>query len=208
MMNKIVLFDFDGTIVQSYRELFRRYRTVEEFTREKEISVLGPSLEEKIKEFFPDYNPVELQEEYRIFQQEHLKETIQPMPNALELLQWLKEKQYETGIVTARKRKSLIHILELFHMVSYFDILVGYDDVKKKKPDPEGIFKATQQKSYSTIYYVGDSSMDILAGKNANVITVAYLNLEEKIPVLKELHADYYVNDLIEIKEIIEKKGV
>ena len=46
-----MLFDFDGTlmdteraIVESFREIFRRYRTEEEFTKELQVEVLGPSL--------------------------------------------------------------------------------------------------------------------------------------------------------------------
>ena len=206
----MVLFDFDGTlmdteqaIIQSYRELFRRYRSEEEFTKEKQISVLGPSLYDMITSFFPDEDVEVLQKEYRAYQNEHLKELIQPMPNAIELLEWLKKKGYVVGIVTARRKDSLEHILELFNMKEYFDVLIGYYDVQKQKPDPEGILKAIGDTQYEEVYYVGDSAGDILAGKNANVKTIAYLWMEERKEVLRNSDADYYIEDLLEVRDIV-----
>lgn len=210
MNNKLVLFDFDGTlmdteqaIIQSYRELFRHYRSEEEFTKEKQISVLGPSLYDMITSFFPDEDVEVLQKEYRAYQNEHLKELIQPMPNAIELLEWLKEKGYVVGIVTARRKDSLEHILELFNMKEYFDVLIGYYDVQKQKPDPEGILKAIGDTQYEEVYYVGDSVGDILAGKNAGVKTIAYLWMEERKEVLRNSDADYYIEDLLEVRDIV-----
>ena len=56
-----MLFDFDGTlmdteraIVESFREIFRRYRTEEEFTKELQVEVLGPSLSTSMKKYFPN----------------------------------------------------------------------------------------------------------------------------------------------------------
>ena len=57
----VILFDLDGTllntepaILASYRELFKKYRTEEEFTRDKQLAVLGPSLKAMFAEYFPD----------------------------------------------------------------------------------------------------------------------------------------------------------
>lgn len=207
----MVLFDFDGTlmdteqaIIQSYRELFRRYRTVEEFTKEKQISVLGPSLYEMISTFFPDKDVEILQKEYRAYQNEHLNERMKPMPHAIELLEWLKKKEYVVGIVTARRKDSLEHILNLFNMNDYFSILIGYYEVQNQKPDPEGILKAIGDTQYEDVYYVGDSVGDILAGKNAGVKTIAYLWMEERKETLRNSGADYYIEDLLEVRNMVE----
>ena len=126
------------------------------------------------------------------------------MPNAIELLEWLKEKGYVVGIVTARRKDSLEHILELFNMKDYFSILIGYYEVQNQKPDPEGILKAIGDTQYEDVYYVGDSAGDILAGKNANVKTIAYLWMEERKKALLDSHADYEIEDLLEVKSIVE----
>lgn len=206
----MVLFDFDGTlmdteqaIIQSYRELFRRYRSEEEFTKEKQISVLGPSLYDMITSFFPDKDVEKLQKEYRAYQNNHLKDLMKPMPNAIELLERLKKKGYVVGIVTARRKDSLEYILELFNMKDYFSILIGYYEVQNQKPDPEGILKAIGDTQYEDVYYVGDSAGDILAGKNANVKTIAYLWMEERKKALLDSHADYDIEDLLEVKDIV-----
>ena len=60
-MKACVLFDFDGTIMDtepaimaSYGYLFEKYRTIDAFTEERRIKVLGPALEVMMAEFFPE----------------------------------------------------------------------------------------------------------------------------------------------------------
>ena len=46
--------------MDSYRMLFKKYRTEEEFTRDKQLAVLGPSPQAMFAEFFPEQDPERL----------------------------------------------------------------------------------------------------------------------------------------------------
>ena len=61
---KVVLFDVDGTlidtdqlIINSYKELFRRFRPDYKLTKDEEISFLGPTLASMFPKYFnEDFN--------------------------------------------------------------------------------------------------------------------------------------------------------
>jgi phosphoglycolate phosphatase-like HAD superfamily hydrolase len=87
----------------------------------------------------------------------------------------------------------------------YFSMVMGCEHVKNIKPDPEGILlimKEVKAKA-SAIIMIGDTNVDILAGKNAGVKTAGVtwgLGLEEE---LKKLEPDFLFTDpkqLLDIK--------
>lgn len=59
------LLNTEPAILKSYRELFKKYRTEEEFTRDKQLAVLGPSLQTMFAQYFPEQDAEQLVKEYR-----------------------------------------------------------------------------------------------------------------------------------------------
>ncbi len=212
-MKPAVLFDFDGTlmdtepaIMSSYGYLFRKYRTIEEFTIEKQVSVLGPALSVMMKEFFPEKDPDEMVEEYRVYQRENLRDLIKPMPHAMELLDWMKGKGYQTGVISTRYSTSLKQLMDLSDMTKYIDITIGHDQVVNDKPDPEGILRAGQMLNASSCIYVGDSVTDILAGHNAGAGTIAFVSNQAKKQSLIDAVPDFITDSMLEIRKYLEEK--
>jgi len=209
-----VLFDLDGTIadtepaiLKSYEHVFRTYLDVSEFTPERRVEVLGPSIEEEMKKFFPDIPTEDAIRTYRDYQVEHIAEWVRPMPYVNETLEAIRGRGYRTGIVTTRKHDSVVNILEILGMKGYFDIVIGHDDVEKEKPDPEGILKAMTSLKCTRSVYVGDSAGDMRAGKAAGSATVAYPTKEEKKEDLERTEPDYIIKDLRDLLEILQKIG-
>ncbi len=207
-----VLFDFDGTlmdsepaIISSFMHVFEIYATPEEFTDERKTEVLGPPLDVEMRKFFPNEDVNEVLEEYRRFQEQHLHELMKPMKGAVELLTWLKKEGYPVGIVTIRHSKSLERILREFGLEHYFEVLVTGDDHVKSKPAPDGILYAMEQLGCSESIYVGDSISDLLAGRNAGSTVIAALTKIEKEQSLIDFGPDHAVYDLGEIKQILQK---
>ena len=173
-MNLGAVFDFDGTlmdtepaIMASFEHVFSIYGKPEDFTRERRIKVLGPSLDTMMREFFPDEDPWECVREYRDYQREHLRDLIKPMPGALDMLTKLSVMNTPCAVVSTRYFKSLDELLKQSHMNGFMTIVLGNDSVTRGKPDPEGILKAWDTMKTAHCIYIGDSAMDVEAGKNA-----------------------------------------
>ena len=78
------------------------------------------------------------------------------------LLQQLKECGCHTGIVTTKYHYRIAQILEKFGLTAAVDLIVGAEDVKMEKPDPQGVLWAVSQLQMQkeNVLYVGDSLVD------------------------------------------------
>jgi phosphoglycolate phosphatase len=83
----------------------------------------------------------------------------------------LKSSGYKIGIVTTKYRYRIEKILNRFQATDLVDLIVGSDDVKIEKPNPEGLLWAidTLQLEKSEALYVGDSVVDAKTAENAQV---------------------------------------
>ena len=212
-MIKAVLFDYDGTlmdtesvIIASYMELFRRYRRPEDFTPELQVEVLGPSLDVEMKKFFPEKDVEQLKAEYRDYQNEHIRELIKPFPGCIDLLKALQERGIRCGLVSTRRTDSMELHLEMFGMTDYFQTIIGTDKVANNKPDPEGIFKAMDELGVvrEETMYVGDSASDIMAGHQAGVLTAGIITNENKRQAVEMAGPDYMLKELISLVSVID----
>lgn len=79
------------------------------------------------------------------------------------------------GVVTNKPRHLSVPLLQALEIDPC--VLVCPDDVTASKPDPEGLLLACKQMAVTAknTIYVGDHSRDIMAGKNAHMTTVAAL---------------------------------
>lgn len=85
------------------------------------------------------------------------------------------KKRYKLAIVTSGSRVDTIEILKQFDIFQYIDVIISADDVANTKPNPEGLQKVLDAFKISPkeAVYVGDLALDIKAGKNAGVETIA-----------------------------------
>ncbi len=208
------VFDFDGTlmdtepaIMASFEHVFECYGDPADFTPERRIKVLGPALDVMMAEFFPEKDPWECVNEYRRYQREHLRELIHPMPGAREMLAKLGAMGIPCAVVSTRYYKSLAELLENHRMDGFMKCVLGNDSVIKGKPDPEGILKAKEALGADRVVYIGDSVMDVQAGKNAGAVTVAYPSNSGKREQLLAANPDHVIEHLGELPEIIEKES-
>lgn len=213
-MDIVAVFDFDGTlmdtepaIMASFEHVFEIYGRKEDFTQERRIEVLGPALDVMMKRFFPQEDPWEVVAEYRRFQRENLRSLIHPMPGAMAMLAKLSVMDVPCAIVSTRYYKSLIELLRQNHMEGFMSVVLGNDSVTKGKPDPEGILKAWKKMGRTHCFYIGDSVMDVEAGKNADAVTVAYPSNEGKRADLLAAKPDYLIESLAELPAILEESG-
>jgi len=96
------------------------------------------------------------------------------LPYAKESLE-LASKYATLGVVTTKTAKYSIELLEYNDIMHYFSVLVGREDVQNPKPHPEPILKALSKLQIDTkdVWMIGDTCMDIVSAKSANIQGIA-----------------------------------
>lgn len=81
----------------------------------------------------------------------------------------------ELALFTGRPRREVLHTLGKFRVRRYFRSLVALEDVKRSKPDPEGLTRILNGRDPRSALYIGDSIDDALAARRAGVAFVGVL---------------------------------
>ncbi|SDH20746.1 pyrophosphatase PpaX [Alteribacillus persepolensis] len=173
-----VLFDFDGTLVNTNELIIASYQHALEgyvphpYSREDIISYIGLPLSDSFKQIAPE-QAEELMKRYQKHNFAHHDELIEEYEGVLDTVKRLYEEGYKLGVVTTKRRQSTEKGLQASGLSRYFSSVVTFNDVEHVKPDPEPIVKAMNelQSQPQECVMVGDSQYDILAGKNAGVQT-------------------------------------
>ena len=180
MAIKTILFDFDGTVANTNRLIIDSWQHVFRTVHGKEAdeadikATFGEPLGISMVKNFPDMNPEDAIDMYRSHQKDIYEDMIEPFPGMIELLQGLKEKGYQVGIVTSRLRNSTMIGLRKFGVMEVIDCIVTCEDTDKHKPDPEPALIALERlcaKAEETLM-VGDSMFDIKCAHNAGIKAV------------------------------------
>ena len=181
MRYPIVLFDLDGTLIDSGPMIMAsmRHASVTVLGREPDeekvrAAIGGPGLVAQMRELDPVLVD-ELVASYRAHN-EPLHATLEAFDGVLELLPLLRKRGHRLGIVTA-KRVATVHLaFERFPVLAETtEVLVGAEDTVRHKPDPDPVLEALARLGArpEDAVYVGDSPFDIRAGKAAGTFAVA-----------------------------------
>lgn len=98
------------------------------------------------------------------------------IPGVKEMLEELADR-YPMAVVSARDADSTLHFLEHFDLESYFNIIVTSQTCEHTKPYPDPVIYAAEQLGLTPddCLMVGDTIVDIHAGKQAGAQTAAVL---------------------------------
>ncbi|HKV23565.1 MAG TPA: HAD-IA family hydrolase [Candidatus Acidoferrum sp.] len=84
-------------------------------------------------------------------------------------------KRFELDLFTGRTRQEFSYSFKSWPATMCFRTVVTMDDVKRKKPYPEGLFKILGRRDAKTALYIGDNVDDGLAARDARVPFAAIL---------------------------------
>jgi phosphoglycolate phosphatase len=207
----LMIFDFDGTLVATGTDLARSINyTLDTLKLEKKpekeiISFVGDGIgtliqralgqdnvkyQEEAMGIFADYYGKHLMDNTGLYP--HVEEVLKNFDNKTKII--LTNKSYDFTLMIARK----------LNIEKYFAEIVGIDSMPFAKPDRRIIdylldkYRAAKEKTLMT----GDGRNDILVARNSGILSCAYLNGLGGRKDLLNLNADYYCEDLLEIKSL------
>lgn len=180
MLFPVVLFDLDGTVIDSGAIILAsmRHAAKEVLGAEPPDELLmaavgGPGLEAQMHALAPD-RVEELVTVYRAHN-EPLHDELVCCPGIDDLLVRLKDEGRRLGIVTAKRRATVELAFNVLPLRELFETVVGGDETKAHKPDPEPLLLAAERLNVDpkTCAYVGDSPFDVRSAKAAEMFAIA-----------------------------------
>jgi HAD superfamily hydrolase (TIGR01548 family) len=99
------------------------------------------------------------------------KEKLVVTPQQIE--RWAR--RFELNLFTGRTRKEFSYTFDRWPATRHFRSVITMDDVKRKKPHPDGLLKILGRRDPRTALYVGDNVDDALAARDAHVPFMAIL---------------------------------
>ncbi len=126
------------------------------------------------------------------------------VPQGLDLIRYFHQR-YPLSIVSARDETSTMNFLRQFEIDHYFKSVVTAQTVPYTKPFPDPIFKAAKDKGISpeNCLMVGDTTVDIRAGKAAGAQTVGVLCGFGTEKELRRAGADLILNHTYELMSVL-----
>src|SRR6266487_643862 len=176
----VVLFDLDGTVVDSgaiilasMRHAAKEVLGVEPPDEELMATVGGPGLEAQMRALSPE-RVEELVTVYRAHN-EPLHDELVCCPGMDDVLVRLRDEGRRLGIVTAKRRSTVELAFANVPLGHLFETVVGGDETERHKPDPEPLLLALERLGArgDETAYVGDAPFDVKAAKAAEVFSVA-----------------------------------
>lgn len=214
-MTKIdtIIYDLDGTlvntndmIVKSFKATFNRHFPQIELSLDTIKSFIGPPLDETFRSYTSD--PFLIQDminSYREFYVEYEKEGHNLYPGVLQTLKELKNQNYQLAILTSKTREAAWPSYTKTGLSNYFDVFVGWDDVKHPKPHKDAV--NTVLKSFDDVkqaIMIGDNQGDILAGKNAGIYGAGVTWSFKGSAHLMEVEPDFMLEKMSDIFQILK----
>ena len=181
---RTVLFDLDGTLIDSVRLILDSYHHtlathgLPPRSDEEWLAGVGTPLTVQFADWRDDPETLQaLIATYREYNLKHHDRMVTVYPGVVEAVRALKEDGIATGLVTSKNRTGALRGLTLVQLEALMDVLVCADEVENPKPHPEPVEKAVRLLSADprATVYVGDSVHDMLSGRAAGVRTAAVL---------------------------------
>lgn len=216
-MIKGIIFDLDGTLLNTLKDikasLNHALKTFgyKKITLAQTKSFIGNGGKELVERALKSQGvefKEEVLDEFRSYYVNHSIDFTTPYEGIYELLNELKKKNIKLAVASNKFYKTAYKILDTLFKDT-FEFAIGSGTNLKLKPSPDIIFASIEKMNIKVdeCLYVGDSEVDILAAKNANMKVISVLWGYRSKKILSKLNPDYMIKTPNEILKIIDKEN-
>lgn len=215
-MIKAIIFDFDDTLVKTFRRAYQRHmRAAKELklrmpSRKKFYMNFGKPWNKVIKSLWPEVSLKRYKKTYYQMNYGDIKRFNGPKPidGLKKLLLTIKNRGYRIFILSSRDIKSLKTNIDRLKINAHIELYHGMEHSRHHKPDPRvfiPFFRKTRLKNYE-ILYVGDLVTDYLAAKEAGISFIGVTTgVHKKRDFLKAgLNKFYILKSVNELPEFLK----
>jgi phosphoglycolate phosphatase len=213
-----VLFDLDGTLVDTAPDLIRAHNHVmKKFGYpSKSIDELRNAVGKGAKaimakgngkwEWFDEKIKNEMTDEFLSFYKKNIFHESTLLNGVKEFLIWCKNQNISMAVCTNKTEHLAIDLLKKIGIYDFFEYVSGYNTFEYCKPDPRHLLRTIEMingdKNKSIM--IGDSETDANAAKEAEIpmILLKYGYTEKRS---EEIYHNHLIKDFIGIEKIISK---
>jgi phosphoglycolate phosphatase len=209
---RLIIFDLDGTLVDSIRDItkalnfgFEPYGLLS-LTTDEVAGMVGEGsvkLVQKILEknnLSIDKNLVV--KRFAEYYRSHIVDNTKPFPGVAEMLEDLKH--FKKAVISNKLEGFSKEMIGRLGLSEYFEIIVGGDLIPERKPSPMPVYHvlSTLGVKPEESIIVGDSEVDVSTGKAASVRTVAVTYGYGRTGFEKE--ADFVIDNMSDLADIVK----
>ena len=213
-MTKAIIFDLDGTLLDTLNDLAdsvnhvltnhsMKNRTVDEIR-----SFIGNGVPTLIARSVPagtdENTTAECVREMAEYYKDHADIKTKPYDGIAELLEALNKQGIKTAVVTNKVENAAV-ILCNNKFGDIFDCVIGDNGKGRLKPYPDNVFRALDILGFprEEVLYAGDSDVDMITAENAGLRSIGVTWGFRDEDVLRKNGADFIVHYPTEILKIL-----
>lgn len=208
---RAVLFDFDGTLADSYQAITASVNHV------RSLYGMPPLSEPEVRRnvgraagyLLQKTVPAGTSEANMAAYQAHHPSVLRPgthlLPGAAECLRTLHERGLLLGICSNKPVHFTRELLDYLGIAPYLNVVLGPEDVPHAKPAPDMLLAALSRLKVTAqqTLYVGDMTVDIQTARAAGVSVWVVPTGSDEIETLRQAKPDRLLRDLGELREIL-----
>ena len=180
-MRKSIIFDFDGTLVDSEKAIYECFQNITKQIAPERASyaknlLIGPPLRDTASEILGPENQDLLDEFVRSFITMHDEQVIlhtKPYPDVIQVLKKLHTKNIPMAVATNKRLAPTKKLIDHFSWNEYFS-LIECSDSQPKMRDKDAMIQdiVNQNESFHGSYFIGDTVND---GLSANLNQLPFI---------------------------------
>lgn len=206
---RAVLYDFDGTLIDSAESSFVCYvRTFEHFGIPFDRGLFERTYSPN---WFHTYKAVGLPQERwdeanALWLTHYAEVGCELIQGAGDVMHRLHGHGIRQGLVTSGSRSRILRDVSALGLLHLLEAIICWEDVTRKKPHPEALMAALERLEVASVdaIYVGDSPEDVEMARAAGVFSVAIPGKYPNREALRSAGADWYVENLAAVAELVD----
>jgi len=214
----VVIFDMDGIIfdseqlvLDSWEAVGRKYGIPD--VRKILTDCIGTSKDRTQEIIYAHYGKDFDYEKYRkeasMLFHEYVRENGLPMKKGVrELLQYLKEEKIPVGLASSTRLAVVEEELKQAGLYDYFQVVIGGDQLKRSKPEPDIYLMACEKMGVSPedAYAIEDSHNGIRAAYSAGMMPIMVPDLLPATEEMREKSIAVF-EDLFQVKQFFAERN-
>jgi 2-phosphoglycolate phosphatase len=207
---RAVLFDFDGTLADSYPAItasvnhVRALHGLPPLTEPEVRRHVGRAAGYLLEHTVPAGSLKENMAAYRAHHPSVLRQGTRLLPGAAECLHALHERGLLLGVCSNKPILFTRELVAYLGIADYLKVVLGPEDVPRPKPAPDmlGAGLSRLKVTAEQALYIGDMAVDIQTARAAGVSVWVVPTGSDEIETLQQAHPDRLLRDLGEMRDL------